>query len=143
MFTHSFSLYRKHVTDAFPYLGSNVAVTIMKEAILQNTVSDSTAHEWLLSLSFIPHPDEETIELVVPLINHSRTKNESQYLFSISSLIHTYCKHNSSCEKNENVQMFLHHLEKKVNAGCSQGKLNRTSQTEVSRGVSRWATRPA
>ncbi|KAK6645660.1 hypothetical protein RUM43_001940 [Polyplax serrata] len=122
---------RKHVTDAFPYLGSNVAVTIMKEAILQNTVSDSTAHEWLLSLSFIPHPDEETIELVVPLINHSRTKNESQYLFSISSLIHTYCKHNSSCEKNENVQMFLHHLEKKVNAGCSQGKLNRTSQTEI------------
>lgn len=124
--------FRKHVTDAFPFIGTNVAITIMKEAILENSVPDSTAHEWLLSLSFIPRPDEETIELVVPLIDHPKTKNESQYIFSVSSLIHTYCKHNSTCQKNENVQKFVSYIEEQVTLGCSRGTLNRTSETEAS-----------
>lgn len=105
----------------------------MKDAILGNTVSKSTAHEWLTSMSFIPHPDEETLALVLPLIYHPNAKNESQYWFSVSSLIHTYCKRNSSCFTNENIQKFLFHVQEIVENSCSLGELDRTAQTQVKR----------
>jgi hypothetical protein len=35
-------------------LGSNAAIAVMKDIILRNGVSQDVAHEWLLTLSFIP-----------------------------------------------------------------------------------------
>lgn len=48
------SVFRRHVLDALPMLGSNAAIAVMKDIILKNSVSQDVAHEWLLALSFIP-----------------------------------------------------------------------------------------
>jgi hypothetical protein len=45
---------RRHILDALPMLGSNAAIAVMKDVILRNGVSQDVAHEWLLTLSFIP-----------------------------------------------------------------------------------------
>jgi len=47
-------IFRRHVLDALPMLGSNAAIAVMKDIILKNGVPQGVVHEWLFALSFIP-----------------------------------------------------------------------------------------
>jgi hypothetical protein len=47
-------IFRRHVLDALPMLGSNASVAVMKDIILKNDLPQDVVHDWLLALSFIP-----------------------------------------------------------------------------------------
>ncbi|KAL0271734.1 UNVERIFIED_CONTAM: hypothetical protein PYX00_008731 [Menopon gallinae] len=122
---------RKHMMDALPYLGSNAAVTIMKDAIMGNRVPESTVHEWLFAMSLIPKPNEETLELILPLIYHPKAQNDSQYLLSVSTLFHSYCREHPDCLKDHVVHKFSNYLEKEIDSGCSQTHQKRHVQDKL------------
>lgn len=126
-----FVAFRKHMMDALPFLGSNAAVTIMKDAIMGNRIPESTIHGWLFAMSLIPKPNEETLGLILPLIYHPKAQNDSRYLLSVSTLFHSYCREHPDCLKNQVVHKFSNYLEKEIDSGCSQNHQKRYLQDKV------------
>ncbi|PNF37376.1 hypothetical protein B7P43_G17198, partial [Cryptotermes secundus] len=113
---------KRHLLDALPMLGSNAAIAVMKDVILRNGVSQDVAHEWLLTLSFIPRPDLQTISIITPLLKWN--KADAQFFLSVSAIVHSYCKWNSECETQTEVANIISFLENQVQSGCQLKESN-------------------
>ncbi|XP_049847119.1 uncharacterized protein LOC126299332 [Schistocerca gregaria] len=119
----------RHMTDALPLLGSNAAVQVMTDAILEGDIPTSTANEWLFAMAFIPRPSLETITIMSPLLSSETSNTEA--LLSLSSVVHTYCKKNSGCENATQVQATVSHLQELVLSGCQNTRNNKIPYSQV------------
>lgn len=93
----------------------------MKDIILKEGVSETTAREWMFGIALIARPDENMLE---SLFNLLEQKYEDAYItLAISSLTHTYCVQNSNCETNEYASKIINYVEQRtLNAFRSKRK---------------------
>nr|XP_018903254.1 PREDICTED: uncharacterized protein LOC109034507 [Bemisia tabaci] len=108
---------KKYVQDALPYFRSVAAVTLMKDVLINQNVSDVVFNEWLFALSIFPRPNDEIVSVAVPLMQHY-PENEA-VLLSLTSMIHSFCKWNL-CENEHNVSIITSHLQNRVNSSILQ-----------------------
>ncbi|CAH1641791.1 unnamed protein product [Spodoptera littoralis] len=81
----------KHILDALPYIASPGSVELIKEMIIKNAVEDETRHEWLMSMAMIPRPKKQMLDSMLELLQ--KQKNDKVISFTVSSMVHSYCKH--------------------------------------------------
>lgn len=120
--------------DALPYVGTAASVTLMKDIILQageiqRAISESTSKEWLMSLAFIPRPDEKMMEAAAELLQQK--PGETSIIFSVTALTHTYCSQNSECTKRESVQAIVENIEQTIIETYRRKPFNREMEDRV------------
>ncbi|KAJ8708722.1 hypothetical protein PYW08_010104 [Mythimna loreyi] len=81
----------KHILDALPYIASPGSVELIKDMIMKNEVDEETRHEWLMSMAMIPRPKLQMLESMLELLQ--KQKNDKVISFTVSSMVHSYCKH--------------------------------------------------
>lgn len=81
----------KHILDALPYIASPGSVELIKEKIITNKVDEETRQEWLMSMAMIPRPKYQMLESMLELL--LTQKNDKVVSFTVSSMVHSYCKH--------------------------------------------------
>ncbi|KAH9633240.1 hypothetical protein HF086_017932, partial [Spodoptera exigua] len=81
----------KHILDALPYIASPGSVELIKDMIMKNAVEDDTRHEWLMSMAMIPRPKKQMLNSMLELLQ--KQKNDKVISFTVSSMVHSYCKH--------------------------------------------------
>ncbi|XP_037927466.1 apolipophorins [Teleopsis dalmanni] len=96
-----------HVLESLPYIGSTASYQVMRDEIVANAISKSLAHNWMISLSFIQRPDEETLETFYTILEFSRKKIEPEYTLGASAVVHSYCKHNKNCAENTKIKRII------------------------------------
>lgn len=113
---------RKHLIEALPYVGSNAALTLMKNCILEKKVTEDTVNSWVISIAMTPRPDKHAIEAVAPLLDYQHEIPSAQFILSYSALIHSACMNSPGydCLNLEPVRTFLTYLETKLEEGCSR-----------------------
>lgn len=80
----------------------------MRDIILKERVPESTVNEWVLSIAFIPYPDENMLEVAMNLLEGTFSP---VIALSVSSLTHSYCIHHSNCQNTDSVSSIIRHLE--------------------------------
>ncbi|XP_066998183.2 uncharacterized protein Apoltp [Anabrus simplex] len=120
---------RKHVLDALPLLGSNAAIAVMRDLILDGTIPKDLIHEWLFMIAFIPRPDNQTLSYITPLLTAKEA--DAQYYLSISSVVHTYCKWNANCKDEKQTYTLIKYLENMLMQGCQHKDKNRMSMEKT------------
>ncbi|KAF5300365.1 hypothetical protein FQR65_LT00986 [Abscondita terminalis] len=103
---------KKHMLDALPHLGSSPGVTLMKDIILNGSISDDTMHDWINSIAFISRPNVAMMEAATQLLVHKG--DDANVALSISALAHTFCKQNSNCYDIETIGQIVKFLENRV-----------------------------
>lgn len=98
--------------DALPYLGSSAAVSLMKDSIINNEVSENVMHDWMLAISFIPRPTEGMMETISQLLEQKG--NDPSVTLGVSALTHTFCTQNLNCYSNEPTNNIIQWLENQV-----------------------------
>ncbi|KAJ8708367.1 hypothetical protein PYW07_010492 [Mythimna separata] len=81
----------KHILDALPYIASPGSVELIKDMIMKNEVDEETRQEWLMSMAMIPRPKLQMLESMLELLQ--KQKNDKVISFTVSSMVHSYCKH--------------------------------------------------
>ncbi|XP_028030625.1 uncharacterized protein LOC114243361 [Bombyx mandarina] len=81
----------KHMLDALPYIASTGSVELIKNMITEAAIDTETRHEWLMSMAMIPRPKLSMLESMLELIK--KYKNDKVVSFTVSSMVHSYCKH--------------------------------------------------
>lgn len=83
----------------------------MRDQIIGNAIPKRLAHSWMVSLSFIQRPDEETLETFFTILEFSRKKMDPEYTLGASAVIHSFCRHNENCSENLKIQRIVNLLE--------------------------------
>ncbi|XP_075986269.1 apolipoprotein lipid transfer particle [Anticarsia gemmatalis] len=81
----------KHILDALPYIASPGSVELIKDMIMKDSVYKDTRHEWLMSMAMIPRPKKQMLDSMLELLRQQ--KNDKVISFTVSSMVHSYCKH--------------------------------------------------
>ncbi|PSN49824.1 hypothetical protein C0J52_08839 [Blattella germanica] len=128
------AIYKRHVLDALPMVGTNAGIAVMKDIILKNGVTKDVIHEWMFIMSFTPRPDLQTISTITPLLKWN--KADAQFYLSVSAIVHTYCKWNSNCQEELEVSNVISFLENQVQHGCQRrdnknGNVEKLIDTEL------------
>lgn len=104
-------IYRDHVLESLPYIDTTASIQLMRDQLISELIPKDVADSWLTSLSFIPRPDEETLETFYTLIQYGQKKIDPEYVLSSTAVVHTFCRYNSECEKNEKVKQIVKFLQ--------------------------------
>ncbi|CAB3385673.1 Hypothetical predicted protein [Cloeon dipterum] len=119
---------RKHLKSALPHLGTNAALTLMKDVILKNELPVDEAKDWLFAIALTPLPDEETLEAVGPLL---KLKNlQAEAVLTVSAVVHSYRRTHPDASEQKLVLEIVYHLEQIARAEC-QTKEVQTDTTKV------------
>ncbi|CAK1547731.1 unnamed protein product [Leptosia nina] len=104
---------QKHILDALPYIASTGSVELIKDKIIKDEVNKETRHEWLMSMAMIPRPKIEMLQSMLELLREQ--KNDKVVSFTVSSMVHSYCKHSGKslreCCKEETPKLILEEFE--------------------------------
>lgn len=104
----------------------------MKELIIQKKVVYSETKFWITSFSFLPRPDRHTMYALATLLEYQANIRDSQFLLSLSSVIHAFCKnYGFHCNKFEPVKNFIKFVEKNVRIGCNSRVQNKKDILQV------------
>nr|XP_049706191.1 uncharacterized protein LOC110382727 isoform X1 [Helicoverpa armigera]XP_049706192.1 uncharacterized protein LOC110382727 isoform X2 [Helicoverpa armigera]XP_049706193.1 uncharacterized protein LOC110382727 isoform X3 [Helicoverpa armigera]XP_049706194.1 uncharacterized protein LOC110382727 isoform X4 [Helicoverpa armigera]XP_049706195.1 uncharacterized protein LOC110382727 isoform X5 [Helicoverpa armigera] len=113
----------KHILDALPYIASPGSVELIKEMIIKNSVEEETRHEWLMSMAMIPRPKMQMLDSMLELLQ--KQKNDKVISFTVSSMVHSYCKHSGKelriCCEEETPMAILQEFETIVQEIASKG----------------------
>lgn len=111
---------RKHIVDALPFMGSNAAVSVMKDLIIKKYIDQPTTNNWVTAFALIPRPNQDTIRALSPLLEFQRQMPDAQFILSYSAAIHAFCSsHETRCRDVDQVTQFLSYLEQKIEKGCA------------------------
>ncbi|XP_053973970.1 uncharacterized protein LOC128873939 [Hylaeus volcanicus] len=111
---------KKHIVDALPFLGSNAAVSVMKDLIMKRYIDHGTTNTWVTAFALIPRPNQEMIVTLSPLLEFQSHIPEAQFVLSYSAMIHAFCStHETRCNDVEQVTRFVSYLEQKIEKGCA------------------------
>ncbi|XP_031834655.2 apolipoprotein lipid transfer particle isoform X2 [Nomia melanderi] len=110
---------KKHIVDALPFIGSNAAVSVMKDLIMEKYVDQKMVNDWVTAFALIPRPNQETIKALSPLLDFQQQIPDAQFVLSYSATIHAFCtNYGTSCSDVQPVSQFLTYLEQKIQKGC-------------------------
>ncbi|CAH2241543.1 jg25523 [Pararge aegeria aegeria] len=116
----------KHILDALPYIASPGSVELIKNMILNNEADKDTRHEWLMSMAMIPRPKLDMLKSMLELLQQQ--KNDKVVSFTVSSMTHSYCKHNGKslreCCEEEVPKQILEEFQNVVNEVISKVVVN-------------------
>lgn len=115
--------------DALPYVKTSGSVTLMKEIIVKKGIPEDTINEWIVSISFIPRPDNDMLKAVADLLNSESF--HPNVALGVSSLVHTYCKENGNCKENENIKRIESYLQNKISELINKGTKDRITKDNV------------
>ncbi|KAH1029523.1 hypothetical protein HUJ05_002749, partial [Dendroctonus ponderosae] len=88
---------KKHTLEALPYVNTAGSLSLMKDIILADTISESTLEDWMSSLAFIPNPDRSMMESALVILTDKPFS--TNIALSIASLAHTFCTTVPNCER--------------------------------------------
>lgn len=101
-------------------MGSNAAVSVMKDLIIKRYVDQGTVNNWVTAFALIPRPNQDTIRAVSPLLEFQSQIPDAQFILSYSAMIHAFCStHELRCSNLDQVTRFLSYLEQKIEKGCA------------------------
>jgi hypothetical protein len=116
--------------DALPYVGSTASVNVMKDIMLRRGVTEETTKEWMMSLAFIPRPDDGMVEAMAQLLQQKPF--DANIAFSVTALTHTYCsQHSNNCIETEAVRAIVNNIEKVIFEVYSKKQFNRQNVDKV------------
>ncbi|KAF5274561.1 hypothetical protein FQA39_LY07173 [Lamprigera yunnana] len=103
---------KKHMFDALPHLGSSASVTLMKDIILNGSISEGIMYDWTNSIAFISRPNEAMMEAASQLLIHKG--DHFTVLLSVTALAHTFCKQHRNCFSSDPIHQITKLLENRV-----------------------------
>ncbi|CAG7820252.1 unnamed protein product [Allacma fusca] len=106
---------RKYLLDAMPLVSSAPSLSLMRDLLLDGTLSEKQIDTWLTSLIFIKHPNLDMIAALQPLLGE---QPRSEALFGISALINSYCKEHDECADEVPVQESLEKIFSYLGTTC-------------------------
>ncbi|KAJ8665525.1 hypothetical protein QAD02_007187, partial [Eretmocerus hayati] len=110
---------RKHILDSLPFIGSNAAVAIMGEMIINRSVEITRGEFWIIALTFLPRPDLQTLHILSHLFDQKDVISETQFVLSYASVIHSYCTNRAfRCSDIEPIMSFAIETADIVRQGC-------------------------
>lgn len=121
---------RKHILDALPFLGSNAAVSLMKDIIIDGGVPQETVHEWLIALSFIPRPTERMLVSLIDLLQYDT--EDPAVTLSIATVTHSYCRITPNCYDSISVQEIVLQLERRATESYNSRNDGKETREKVS-----------
>ncbi|KAL4716783.1 hypothetical protein ACJJTC_001939 [Scirpophaga incertulas] len=114
---------KKHMLDALPYIASAGSVELIKEMIMKDAVDKETRHEWLMSMAMIPRPKLDMLKSMLQLLE--KEKNDKVVSFTISSMVHSYCRNSGKslreCCEEETPQHIMQHFQNIVKLSIDKG----------------------
>lgn len=116
--------------DALPFLGSNAAVSLMKDIIIDGGVPQETVHEWLMALSFIPRPTERMLVSLIDLLQHNT--EDPAVTLSIATVTHSYCRITPNCYASISVQEIILQLERRATESYNSRNDGKETREKVS-----------
>ncbi|KYB29704.1 hypothetical protein TcasGA2_TC031518 [Tribolium castaneum] len=120
---------KKHILDALPYVGSAASVTLMKDIILKRGVPESTIKDWMMSLAFIPRPDDGMMEAAAALLQQKPF--DASIAFSVTALTHTYCSQRSDCIETNVVNAIVDKMENTIIGLYGSKQFDRESRDKI------------
>jgi len=102
--------------DAIPSIGTTASMTLMREMIVNNVVTDTQASMWLTSLAFIREPTKEMLSELKPLLETELPSRKAA--LSISSLVNSYCRQRADCSDDDAVRQIIDIFIDNLNYNC-------------------------
>lgn len=103
--------FRNHIFESLPFIGTTASVEMMTEEIIKNSVNTDIAQKWLISMSFLPRPDNQMLPSLYKMFKTKHTDSDPTFVFAPTAVVHTYCRNHPNCDENEHVQQFVKLLE--------------------------------
>ncbi|XP_014673849.1 PREDICTED: uncharacterized protein LOC106814086 [Priapulus caudatus] len=101
--------------DAIPMVGTTGSVSMIRELISSGQVTGVEAEMWLTSLAFLKTINKNMILEITPLLTN---RADRKTVLSITSMVHSYCKVNTACAEESEVQTVISALEGMINSRC-------------------------
>ncbi|XP_053663269.1 uncharacterized protein LOC128712401 [Anopheles marshallii] len=105
---------QNHLVESLPYIGTAASVKVMKDHIVEGTVSHPLASKWMESFAYLTRPNEEVLEVMKELIEYGKESGNQTYLLSATAVVHTFCKIHADCAEEEVVQAIVQNLEEEL-----------------------------
>lgn len=102
--------------DALPMVGTGASVGVMRDLMEGGKVNDIMTNTWLTSLSFIPRPDLDTIEMAAPLLETEAVPADA--FLGVGALVHSYCRDHPACSSEPPVQRVMGALHGFLEESC-------------------------
>ncbi|XP_031778090.1 uncharacterized protein LOC100118388 isoform X3 [Nasonia vitripennis] len=114
---------RAHMLEALPFVGSNAALSLMRELLLRRQVAPEKLGLWVTAFGLVPRPDRQTLLALAPLLRReAELPAEAQFLLSFSALVHGYCSEREPRRCAEGppgpVAELMRLLEERLERGC-------------------------
>ncbi|WAR23117.1 APLP-like protein [Mya arenaria] len=113
---------RKFALDAFPMVGSDASVELMKTLVSNEDVTGKMADMWIASIAFVSNPTIQMIKYAKELLG--LPSFETRVLLPLSSMVQSYCRVNPLCVEVEEVQNFIDMLRTNLDGGCKVDQQN-------------------
>lgn len=106
---------RKHVLESLPHIGSSASVDLMKNLLMgkirSNELKPEIKEAWMISMFYLPRPDQKVIESMFSLIQHYEEESNPMYILIPTSVTHTFCRNIVDCRENYVVMNIVKYLE--------------------------------
>lgn len=101
--------------DTLPMAGSDGAIRLMVNLLIQQRVTGLKAKLWSASLALVQHPSHESIKSVADLVKEQKTKS---VLLGVSSMVYRHCVY-SKCVTSQSVKDIVTSLNQVLGQQCS------------------------
>uniref|UniRef100_T1J6R0 Vitellogenin domain-containing protein n=1 Tax=Strigamia maritima TaxID=126957 RepID=T1J6R0_STRMM len=101
--------------DALIGVDTAASISVMSSLSVRDALPMSVRNSWFNSLGFRYHVDPQQIAALTPLFTSSMSK---QTQLAVSTYLSIYCRFNSSCIRDNNVQQFVQLLQEKLLNQC-------------------------
>ncbi|XP_055713060.1 uncharacterized protein LOC129807664 isoform X2 [Phlebotomus papatasi] len=122
---------KNHVLDSLPYIGSTASVLLMRDQIVRNAIDAKVAQDWISSIAYITHPDEEVMGAMLTLIEYGKSVKNPSAILSATAVVHSFCKYHSECGTSENVRKIIDYLEHEIMTGMNQATHTRKDKEDL------------
>lgn len=106
---------RKHVLESLPYIESSASIELMKDLLTgklrSKELTPAIKEAWMISMFYLPRPDEKIIEAMFSLIQHYENEPNPMFILIPSSVVHTFCRNMGDCKDSVVVSNIVKYLE--------------------------------
>ena len=106
---------KKFFQDALPLLKTDAGVTLMKDIINKQDISEEIMVSWFSSFSFYKNPTRGMLVVLSSFINE---KAQEAALLGISSLVGTFCANNRDCQNFAEYKEIVRRFEALLGGSC-------------------------
>jgi hypothetical protein len=101
--------------DALPMCGTEHCVGLMVQLITTNVVDQTAELEWYTSLALVSRPNSNVLKAILPLMDRVPASG----LLGISSMAHSFCRHNSRCSNSNDLKNLVKKIQMRLGESCA------------------------